>query len=343
MFHSRRLCLHPQIPGGAGPANFQRRLEAGLAARGIAITYDPHERGIEAALIIGGTRRLGSLWQLRRRRIPVFQRLNGMNWLHRRLRTGARHYLRAEANNFLLRIIRDRFATSVIYQSAFAQGWWERVYGAATAPSCVIRNGVPLDLYRPHGPERPLEDRVRILVVEGNLAGGYERGLGPAFALGLALEGQLGSKVEVAIAGRASERVRRAWEDHAGATARWLGAIPPAEIPALDRGAHLLYAADLNPACPNAVVEALACGLPVVAFDTGALPELVTGDSGRLAPYGGDPWLLDPPDIPALTRAAREVLADPAKFRRGARDRAEAGLGLDTMVEAYLRAFGWGR
>ena len=56
---------------------------------------------------------------------------------------------------------------------------------------------------------------------------------------------------------------------------------PRERIPELDRSAHLLYSADLNAACPKSVIEALACGLPVVAFDTGALPELVQGANFR--------------------------------------------------------------
>lgn len=338
---SHRLCLHPRIPGAAGPANFQRRLEAGLRARGIDITYNLHDHDVDAVLVVGGSRGLGSLWRVRRSGIPIFQRLDGMNWLHRRLRTGMRHWLRSELNNLLLLTIRDRLATGVIYQSAFAQRWWERAHRAASAPASVVHNGVPLNVYTPQGPEQPPEDHMRILVVEGNLAGGYEHGLGAAFALGRGLAERVGSRVEVVVAGRAPEKVRREWQGQDQVNVMWLGAVAPAEIPALDRGAHLLYAADLNPACPNAVIEALACGLPVVSFDTGALPELVTGDSGRLAPYGGDPWGIDPPDIPALTAAAHEVLGDPAKFRDAARRRAEAGLGLDTMVEGYLRALGW--
>ncbi len=112
--------------------------------------------------------------------------------------------------------------------------------------------------------------------------------------------------------------------------------MPHEQIPALDRSAHLLYSADLNAACPNSVIEALACGLPVAAFATGALPELVTGDSGRLVPYGGDPWKLDKPDIPALAQAAAEILQDQARFRMAARQRAEEAFGLDTMVDRYL-------
>ncbi len=342
MSPSRRLCLHPRIPGSAGPANFQRRLEAGLRAHGFEITYDLGDRDLDAALVVGGSRRLGALWAAQRRGVPIFQRLNGMNWLHRRLRTGMRHWLRAELNNLLLRTIRDRFAAGVVYQSAFARGWWERVAGAAPAPATVVHNGVPLDQYTPRGPELPPNDCTRILVLEGNLAGGYEHGLGAAFALGRGLEERLGSKIEVAVAGRAPERVRLIWQGREQVAVRWLGAVPPAEVPGLARAAHLLYAADLNPACPNAVIEALACGLPVVSFDTGALPELVTDDSGRLARYGGDPWRLDPPDVPALVGAAHEVLGDPARFRAAARQRAEAGLGLDTMVTGYLGTLGWG-
>jgi glycosyltransferase involved in cell wall biosynthesis len=84
------------------------------------------------------------------------------------------------------------------------------------------------------------------------------------------------------------------------------------------------------------VIEALACGLPVVSFDTGALSELVTGDAGRIVAYGGDPWRLDPPDVDGLARAASELLGDLPRFRLAARQRAEAAFGLDDMVQAYL-------
>jgi glycosyltransferase involved in cell wall biosynthesis len=80
----------------------------------------------------------------------------------------------------------------------------------------------------------------------------------------------------------------------------------------------------------------MACGLPVVAFDTGALPELVDNACGRLVPYGGDPWQLEKPDVASLAGAAVEVLSDLPRFRQAARERAESAFGLDAMVESYL-------
>jgi glycosyltransferase involved in cell wall biosynthesis len=50
----------------------------------------------------------------------------------------------------------------------------------------------------------------------------------------------------------------------------------------------MLFSADLNAACPNSVIEALACGTPVLGYDTGALPEMVPPKSGRIAHYGGN-------------------------------------------------------
>jgi glycosyltransferase involved in cell wall biosynthesis len=86
------------------------------------------------------------------------------------------------------------------------------------------------------------------------------------------------------------------------------------------------------------VIEALACGLPVVAYETGALGELVTPEAGRLAAYGGDPWKLAPPDIGGLVQAAVEVINRQFDYRKGARVRAEAAFGLDKMVLAYVEA-----
>jgi glycosyltransferase involved in cell wall biosynthesis len=334
--------------------SFQYKLADGLRARGIQVCQDLSDPPYQAVLVIGGTRDLAGLWRLRRQGIPVVQRLDGMNWLHRLAgirKDGWRHYLRAEYGNRLLALIRSRLASRVVYQSEFARRWWERVYGALPVENRVIHNGVDLNSYSPTGIGTPPADRWRLLMVEGSLMGGYEQGLQAAVDLSVRLAASLSAPgcpiesrpVELLVAGRVSESVQRQWqwrlEQARGAlpvSLSWAGLVPLDQIPQLDRSAHLLYSSDINPACPNSVIEALACGLPVIAFDTGALPEMLLGDCGRVVPYGGDPWKLELPDVAALAQAALAVLADQPRFRNGARLRAEAAFGLDQMVERYL-------
>ncbi len=195
-------------------------------------------------------------------------------------------------------------------------------------------------MYRPgDGSSRP-SDRIRLAVIEGRLAGGYEVGLDWALALASGLSREKHMQVELVIAGMAQPEVIPD-PPGPGVEVHWLGEVAPDEIPDLDRSSHLLFAADLHPACPNSVIEAMACGLPVVSYNTGALPELVVGNAGRLAAYGSDPWRVEPPDAGSLLDAALAVLAEPDRFRKGARQRAEDAFGLERMVEGYMTALGW--
>lgn len=336
MNSSPRLAFITRIPGIAGPASFQRRMAAGLNAMGMDVGFNLRDQHSDAVLVIGATRSLRRLWQVKQDGVPIVHRLNGMNWIHRVRRTGIRHFLRAEVNNRLLRLIRDRFADRVIYQSHFAEQWWERVYGPAGVPSRVVHNGVPLDQYHPEGPEFPPDDRVRLLVLEGNFRGGYEHGLEAAVGLAEHLQQAQGLPVELVLVGSASAGTRDLWERRAKVALRWEGVVEPGGIPGYLREAHMLYAADIHPACPNSVLEAMACGLPVVAFDTGALPELVVDGAGLIVPYGANAWKLEPPAMQDLGDAALRILAEQGSFRIGARARAEAAFGLEAMLQGYL-------
>ncbi len=336
----RRLCMVPRLSGVGGMVSFQQKMAAALDARGIQVCFDLDDLPYDAVLVIGGTRQLGGLWQARRRGIPLIQRLDGMNWMHRLRRTGLRHYLRAEYGNLLLAFIRSRLADVIVYQSQFSRQWWQREHGAAAAPDTVVYNGVDLRVYHPQGAYQRPQNRWRVLLVEGSLMGGYETGLETAIALmhGLALKLGPEFPLELMVVGRVDEEVKAHWQEQASVPVIWAGQVAGERIPEIDRSAHVLFSSDVNAACPNSVIEALACGLPVAAFDTGALPELVTGEAGRLAPYGGDPWRLAPPDTAALVEAASQVLVQQPRFRYAARQRAEAGFGVEQMAQGYLDA-----
>ncbi len=333
-----RLCLIPNVSGLGGMVSFREKLVIGLAERGIGVVYDLDDTPYAAILVIGGTRDLARLWRAKRRGMPVAQRLDGMNWIHRKKKTGWRHYLRAEYGNFILSVIRSRLADQIIYQSEFSQQWWERIYGKSRIPWKVVHNGVDLERYTPDGSSSMPVDRVRLLLVEGTFGSGYEMGLEIAIHVGERLAEVNRLKVELMIVGRVAERLQKELKSKTRIDITFTGEVPGHKIPEIDRSAHVLYASDLNPACPNSVIEALACGLPVAAFYTGALPEIITGGAGQVVPYGGDPWRLDPPDTESLVKAVNIILNDQASYRKAARKRAEQAFGLDQMVEGYLNA-----
>lgn len=332
-----RLGLLTRIPGVAGPASFQRRLRAGLEQRGVEVRFDDLD-ACGAVLLVGGTRQLLRLERIRRAGVPIVQRLNGFNWIHRQRATGVGHFLRAELNNLLLRWGRSR-ADLIVYQSEFAKRWWERSFGVARAPARVIHNGVPLDSFTPEGRGAPPADRVRVALVEGNIGGGYEIGLEWALELAQRLAASVTKPVELSVAGAVDPEVKARTKVDPAVRLRWEGVIAPDYIPAHYRSASLLFSADLHPACPNTVIEAMACGLPVLAFDTGAIAELVADGAGEVVDYGADPWRVEQPDLAALAAAAQRVIEDPSSYRGRARARAVAGFGLERMLADYLRAF----
>jgi len=346
-----KICLTPALRGVGGMVSFQNKLIIGLKARGFDVTHDLRNGPFAAVLIIGGTRQISKLVQLKRQGIRIVQRLDGMNWLYRRIRTGTRHYLRSIYGNQLLELIRTHLADSLVYQSKFAQGWWEREYGSSRATHTVIYNGVDLGIFNPHGKQNLPEDRVRILMVEGSLMGGYEIGLESAANLAAGLEERLinshshfrGKPVDLMIVGQVTDSVRACWSDLLARQSKaqqvrieWVGLTPHEQIPEIDRSAHLVYSSDLNAACPNSAIEAMACGTPVIAYDTGALSELLAEEGGRVASYGGDPWKLDPPNIFSLVEAAYDVLLNIVDYRSSARNRAVAMFDVNLMVERYL-------
>ena len=113
---------------------------------------------------------------------------------------------------------------------------------------------------------------------------------------------------------------------------RWLGQVDATAL--FERIALFVLVAE--PAgCPNASLEAMAAGLPVLATRVGGMAEQVVEDAtGWLTPRG---------DPQALATRLVEVLADPARLTAcGARAhrRAAATFSVQRMVSGYLLATG---
>ncbi len=110
----------------------------------------------------------------------------------------------------------------------------------------------------------------------------------------------------------------------------WLGNLDDPE-PFL-RGLHLFVLVAEPAGCPNASLEALAAGLPVVVTDVGGTAEqVINGVTGRLVPRG---------DVAALSEAIVELARNPARRVQLAdkgRAHVAAEFGMARMVADYRR------
>lgn len=83
-----------------------------------------------------------------------------------------------------------------------------------------------------------------------------------------------------------TERARALGVDH---LVKLVGAVPHAELPAWYRAADVFVLASLREGWPNVVLEALACGTPVLATRVWGTPEILEGcAAGRLVDTGVD-------------------------------------------------------
>jgi glycosyltransferase involved in cell wall biosynthesis len=117
-----------------------------------------------------------------------------------------------------------------------------------------------------------------------------------------------------------------------------VGRYAQREAPALYRRAHVLLHPKVNDPCPNVVLEALACGVPVVHSATGGTPELV-GEAGVGVP-SETTWERDvPPEPQALADAVGTVFERLETFREAARVRAVEHFDLAPWIERHRQLF----
>ena len=86
--------------------------------------------------------------------------------------------------------------------------------------------------------------------------------------------------------------------------------------------------------CSNAIMEYMACGLPVVCADTGGSPELVRD--------GREGYVIAPHDAAALARRVAQLGDDPGLCQRmggSGRARIETDFTIGRMVAEYTRAY----
>lgn len=179
------------------------------------------------------------------------------------------------------------------------------MYAAAglRAPTSVVSNGVDLERYRPGGaddlPGLSLPPAPRVLAV-GRVA--RDKRL-DVLLHAFAYLRDTGASLMIAGDGADRSRLERLAQELAlDHQVRFLGKVAEAAMPALYRACQAYAIASLVEVQSITTLQALACGVPVVAAAAGALPEILrNGECGLLA---------TPEDPASMAAAIRRSLRD---------------------------------
>ena len=119
----------------------------------------------------------------------------------------------------------------------------------------------------------------------------------------------------------------------------WVGAYNQLQAPDLFRRAEILLHTTYNDACPRLVVEAMACGLPVVYSASGGVPELIGEYAGVGVPAPSDWKMQHPPRVKDVADATRKIYGHYAEYSFEARKRAVEKFDVKPWIEKHSRIF----
>jgi glycosyltransferase involved in cell wall biosynthesis len=263
-----------------------------------------------------------------------------------RVKRSVREILRAASARLTLNIDRDAFRASdaVVAASRFQEAEMADLYKVPRAKIAVIHNGVDTEFYRPDGPAADLagtsmgpDDRVILFV--GRLV--PKKGLQHLIAAFPGIVDSVPNARCLVVGGsRIFDTYGPALRDmvrSGGLDGRfvWRQDVPEDEMPALYRRASVCAFPSMNyESLPTVALEAMACGIPVVATNSWGMPEALGPDHPGLVPQSAPR---------ELARAIVAVLSQPGVAAEAGRDQREriGAFSLDACVakheELYAR------
>jgi glycosyltransferase involved in cell wall biosynthesis len=221
-------------------------------------------------------------------------------------------------------------ADHVLYQSAFCKESADEFVGEPRGSWEVLYNAVDVNHFSPNA--SPPSDGP-VLLLGGDQTQAYRlevalHTLAHVPDARLMVSGRLVSSpdpllAELGLAGRVE----------------FVGRYAQETAPELFRRAHVLLHTKVKDPCPTAVIEAMACGVPVVYAASGGTVELV-GDEAGIGVSHPDGWERDEPPRPeALAAAVGDVLADLLRYREAARRRAVERFALGPWLDRHAQLF----
>jgi len=255
-----------------GPQSFLQNLHDHL----IAVNY-PYSEQIEGckAIFFPIEYDILQLKELKKKGIKIIQRLDGVYYPTKH----GDNYINLNQN---IRDIYLNYSDFVVFQSEYSRKQCFKVLGSiAQSKYQIIHNGVKKPTF-PSSSYNKLEttDKIKFITTGNFRNADMIEPVVKAFDM-------LASSMafELHIVGPINENLKpllyKAYINHHDNKTL-------AEVGEILRTCHAFIYSHLNPPCPNSVLEAISCGLPVVGFDSGAMSELCWFGKDLLAPVSDD-------------------------------------------------------
>jgi len=237
--------------------------------------------------------------------------------------------------------LRDVMKTTdlIIYQSGFCKKAVHQLVGLAPPMHAVINNCVDIKKFYPR--RKTQNANIRLLVAGSHYQ--KERVTIPLHVLKMLLDRGVNAYLDIA-----GPLKWLGGEDEVASMVKRLQLTRFVDVSgaySYKHSTHLYAQADIflhmkyKDPCPNAVIEALACGLPVIGSNSGGMTELVGGNAGILLPVE-DRWdKMVYPSIDDTMDAVLNVVNDIDTYRVAARSRAEEQFAATKWIKQHAELF----
>lgn len=234
-------------------------------------------------------------------------------------------------------------ADHVVYQSQFCKLAADRFIGPCTGSWEVLHNPVDTEFFSP-GKTLPLDP---IVLVQAGTHNRFYRVESAIRTLGVLTKKGINARLLLAGCLNWRESESEAIKEMEG-LARVLGVLhlierrggyTQEEAVSIFRSAHILLHTKYNDDCPRLVVEAMACGLPVVYSATGGVPELVSSSAGVGVPAPLDWEKQHVPEPEKLADGVLKILSAYESYASNARRRAVERFDVKPWISKHAAVF----
>jgi len=314
-----------------GTSSFVKKFKKGAQARGHEVFLGPVS-DYDVLLVISRCP-LKYLLDAKRKRKKIIHRLDGVYYWSV---AGWKYFF----YNFKPMLIHRLFADFTIYQSRYSRYCVEKFLGKRKDFK-TIYNGIDLNHFSPEGEKMSgLRDNPDQKIFFTASRFRRKDQILPLLAAVEKYGEKYDSNCKFLIAGSFSGKVAGVPEKFSGPKAVFLGKVKNEDLPKYERAADIFLFSHLNPPCPNNIIEAMACGLPVCGVADGAMPELIReNENGLLVKSGGDAfWSERKINTDRFAENINRILENKSAFSRKSREIAEKRFSIETMLDNYLEA-----